>query len=286
MMNKMKTLTPETKHIVLDKGTEQPFTGEYCDEEGHGTYLCRLCGLALYRADAKFHSSCGWPSFDEEIKGAVKQALDEDRYRAEILCARCDAHLGHVFSGEQFTQKNLRYCVNSASMDFARSETILDSEEAMFAGGCFWGVQHLFNQLPGVVRTEVGYAGGQHLNPSYRDVCNGGTGHLEAIRVVYDSAILDYETVARYFFEIHDPTQANGQGPDLGSSYLSAAFYYNEQQKKVAESLIQLLKQKGYSISTLLKEASIFWRAEIDHQDYYAKTGKAPYCHTRVKRFD
>lgn len=284
-MNKIKTLTPETKHIVLDKGTERPFTGEYCDEEGRGTYLCRTCGLALYRADAKFHSSCGWPSFDEEIDGAVKRVPDKDGLRTEILCNRCDAHLGHVFSGEQFTAKNLRHCVNSASVDFAKSETIVDSEEAVFAGGCFWGVQHLFNLLPGVVKTDVGYTGGHHLNPSYRDVCNGGTGHLEAIRVVYDTAILDYETVARYFFEIHDPTQANGQGPDLGSSYLSAVFYYNEEQKKIAESLIQLLREKGYQVATMLKEASVFWKAELDHQDYYAKTGKAPYCHTRVERF-
>jgi peptide methionine sulfoxide reductase msrA/msrB len=285
-MNKLKTLTPDTKHIVLDKGTERPFTGEYCDEEGRGTYLCRACGLALYRADAKFHSSCGWPSFDDEIKGAIKRIADKDGQRTEILCVRCDAHLGHVFSGEQYTQKNLRHCVNSLSVDFVKSETILDSEEAVFAGGCFWGVQHHLDLLLGVVKTEVGYTGGHYLNPSYRDVCRGDTGHLEGIRVIYDPAFVDYETVTRYFFEIHDPTQADGQGPDLGSSYLSAVFYYNESQKKIVESLIQLLRQKDYNVVTQLREACVFWKAEADHQAYYAKTGKAPYCHRRVKRFD
>lgn len=284
-MKKINTLSPQTRHIVLEKGTEPPFTGEYCDEKGHGTYLCRACGLALYRADAQFHSQCGWPSFDDEIPNAIKRVPDADGKRTEIVCARCEAHLGHVFSGEHLTAKNLRHCVNSASVDFVRSETILDSEEAMFAGGCFWGVQHHFDLLPGVVKTEVGYAGGHTQEPAYRDVCSGQTGHLESIRVIYDPAIVDYETVARYFFEIHDPTQANGQGPDLGSSYLSAAFYYNEKQKNIIESLIKILHQHGFNVATRLQEASVFWKAELDHQAYYARTGQAPYCHQRVKRF-
>ena len=285
LMIKLKTLTPETQRIVHDKGTEPPFSGDYCDETGAGTYLCRGCGLALYRGDAKFQSTCGWPSYDDEIQGAVRRHPDPDGRRTEILCARCDAHLGHVFSGENYTAKNIRHCVNSASVDFVKSTTILDSEEAVFAGGCFWGVQYLFDQVPGVVKTEVGYSGGQLLNPSYRNVCDGHSGHLEVTRVIFDPAILDYETLAKVFFEIHDPTQANGQGPDLGSSYLSAVFYYNDSQKKTAEKLIQLLRDKGFNVATQLKEAAIFWKAELDHQAYYARTGKAPYCHSRVKRF-
>lgn len=283
--DKRHTLTPETKKVVFEKGTEAPFSGEYCNEEGRGTYLCRVCGLALFRADAKFHSGCGWPSFDDEIPNTIRRSPDGDGKRTEILCMRCDAHLGHVFSGEYFTAKNQRHCVNSLSIDFSHSNTILDSEEAIFAGGCFWGVQHLFNQLKGVVKTEVGYTGGHYLNPSYRDVCRGDTGHLEATRVVYDTALLDYETLAKYFFEIHDPTQVDGQGPDIGSSYLSAVFYLNEEQKNITESLIQQLRKKGFNMATKVKEASVFWKAEVDHQDYYLKTGKAPYCHSRVLRF-
>lgn len=285
IQNKSKTLTPETKHVVFEKGTEAPFSGEYYNEEGRGTYLCRVCGLALFRADAKFHSGCGWPSFDDEIAGTIRREPDGDGRRTEILCTRCGAHLGHVFSGEYFTAKNQRHCVNSLSVDFVHSDTILDSEEAIFAGGCFWGVQHLFNQLKGVVKTEVGYTGGHYLNPSYSDVCRGDSGHLEATRVIYDPTLLDYETLTKYFLEIHDPTQANGQGPDIGSSYLSAIFYLNATQKEIAEKLIQQLRNKGLNVVTQVREASAFWKAEPDHQEYYLKTGKAPYCHSRVARF-
>ncbi len=282
---KNNTLPPATKIVVFEKGTEAPFIGEYCNEEGHGTYLCRVCGLALFRADAKFHSGCGWPSFDEEISSTIRREPDADGRRTEILCMRCNAHLGHVFSGEHFTTKNQRHCVNSLSVDFVHSDTIVDSDEAIFAGGCFWGVQHLLNQLKGVVKTEVGYTGGHYLNPTYSDVCRGDTGHLEATRVIFDTALLDYETLTKYFFEIHDPTQANGQGPDIGSSYLSAIFYLNDEQKHVAEGLIHQLCKQGLNIATKLKEVSIFWKAETDHQDYYLKTGKNPYCHSRVRRF-
>ncbi len=285
MINKKPTLTPETKHVVFDKGTEAPFVGEYCNEEERGTYLCRVCGLALFRATAKFHSGCGWPSFDDEISDSIERKPDPDGRRTEILCARCEAHLGHAFSGEYFTPKNLRHCVNSLSIDFVHSETILDSEEAIYAGGCFWGVQYLLDHLKGVVKTEVGYTGGHYSHPSYQDVCRGDTGHLEAVRVIYDPSIIDYESLTKYFFEIHDPTQVGGQGPDIGSSYLSAIFYYNDAQKKIAESLIQQLKQKGFDVATKLKEANVFWKAEADHQEYYLKTGKTPYCHSRVKKF-
>jgi peptide methionine sulfoxide reductase msrA/msrB len=285
-MIKLKTLTPETQHIVRDKGTEARFSGEYDDETGAGTYLCRSCGLALYRGDAKFQSTCGWPSYDDEIPNTVRRQADHDGRRTEILCARCNAHLGHVFTGENYTAKNIRHCVNSTAVDFVKSTTILDSEEAVFAGGCFWGVQHLLQQLPGVVKTEVGYSGGHVLYPSYQDVCHKHSGHLEVTRVIFDPAILNYETLAKVFFEIHDPTQTDGQGPDIGPSYLSAVFYYNQSQKNIAETLIQQLRAKGFNVVTQLREACVFWTAEESHQAYYDKTGKAPYCHQRVKRFD
>lgn len=284
-MIKLKTLTPETQHIIRDKGTEARFSGEYCDETATGTYLCRGCGLALYRGDAKFQSTCGWPSYDDEIAGAIRQQPDRDGRRTEILCARCDAHLGHVFTGEGYTAKNIRHCVNSASVDFVKSATILNSEEAIFAGGCFWGVQYLFDRIPGVVKTEVGYSGGHTLHPTYQDVCRGDSGHLEVTRVIFDPAALDYETLAKVFFEIHDPTQTDGQGPDLGESYLSAVFYYNQSQKNIAEKLITLLRENGFNVATQLREASVFWKAESNHQAYYDRAGKTPYCHSRIKRF-
>lgn len=285
MQLKTKSLTPTILNIVQDKGTEHPFTGEYNDFEDVGTYLCRQCGLPLFRSQTKFHSGCGWPSFDDEIAGAVKRETDADGRRTEILCSRCNAHLGHVFSGEGHTPKNTRHCVNSLSLDFVSDLNVKDTEEAIFAAGCFWGVEHYFKKLRGVLKTEVGYSGGHKDNPTYKEICNGDTGHYEVIRVVYDPSKVSYEQIVKYFFEIHDPTQADGQGPDLGEQYLSVVFYYNDTQKKIAQQLISALESKAYKIKTKVLPVATFWQAEEYHQDYYAKTGKQPYCHSYVKRF-
>lgn len=285
MIDKSKSLTPQALYVIENKGTEHPFTGKYNDWDKPGTYLCRRCGLALFRSQQKFHSGCGWPSFDEEVPQAVLRKPDADHVRTEILCARCHAHLGHVFQGEQLTEKNIRHCVNSLSLDFVQNEEVEECEEAIFAAGCFWGVEYYFKKLPGILKTEVGYMGGNTQNPSYEDVCRGDTGHFEALRVLYDPKIISYEDVIKYFFEIHDPTQRNGQGPDHGEQYLSAIFYYNEQQKKIAEQLINILKEKQLDVATQLLPVAPFWQAEDYHQNYYAKTGKQPYCHTYVKRF-
>jgi peptide methionine sulfoxide reductase msrA/msrB len=285
MIDKILSLAPVVRDIICNKSTERPFTGEYESSNTPGTYLCRRCGLALFRAEHKFHSGCGWPSFDQEIPGAVKQLPDKDGHRTEILCARCDAHLGHVFYGEYFTDKNTRHCVNSLSLDFVSDLDVKDTEEAIFAAGCFWGVEYLFQQLPGVLKTEVGYSGGDVSNPSYAEICTKQTGHFEGVRVLFDPTKISYESVVKYFFEIHDPTQSNGQGPDHGEQYLSRIFYFNEDQKRMAEKLMQILRDKGYELETELLSVAIFWRAEAYHQNYYAKTGRSPYCHRYIKRF-
>lgn len=282
---KTASLPDIIRAVVEEKGTERPFSGEYDDFEDSGTYLCRRCGLALFRSNTKFHSGCGWPSFDEEIKGAVERKTDKDGYRTEILCSRCHAHLGHVFSGEKFTSKDIRHCVNSLSLDFVANKEVKDTEEAIYAAGCFWGVEHYFKQLPGVLKTEVGYTGGKTKNPTYQQICEGNTGHYEAIRVVYDPTKITYKDLTKYFFEIHDPTQTNGQGPDLGEQYLSVVFYYDEEQKKTALGLISELEKRGFHIATKVLPVSIFWRAEKYHQGYYEKNGNKPYCHHYTKRF-
>jgi peptide methionine sulfoxide reductase msrA/msrB len=284
-VKKTASLPTPFLRIIRDKATEYPFTGEYNEHEKAGTYLCRQCGLALFRANTKFHSGCGWPSFDEEIPNTVNSIPDTDGKRLEIVCARCTAHLGHVFKGEGFTEKNTRHCVNSASLDFVSDTTVTDTEEAIFAAGCFWGVEYYLQKLPGVLKTEVGYCGGQTENPTYEDVCSGNTGHVEAIRVIYDPQKISYAQLVKFFFEIHDPTQTNGQGPDLGTQYLSVIFYHNETQKNIAEQLKSELEQKKLVIATSIQQTSPFWFAEKYHQDYYTKTGTQPYCHHYVKRF-
>lgn len=140
-------------------------------------------------------------------------------------------------------------------------------------------------QAPGVLSIRVGYSGGHVKNPPYREVCRGTTGHAEVVELTWDPAITDYETLARLFFETHDPTQVNRQGPDVGTQYRSAVFYLNEEQKATAEKLIGMLEAQGLSIATEVTAAGPVYEAEEYHQDYYAKTGGSPYCHTYIKRF-
>jgi peptide methionine sulfoxide reductase msrA/msrB len=286
-------LTPEEERVILHKGTERPFTGRFVGHHEKGTYVCRQCGVRLYRSEDKFDSECGWPSFDDEIPGAVKRIPDADGHRTEIVCAACGGHLGHVFLGEGLTRKNTRHCVNSVSMDFvpapaggspAAGGSAPDT--AVFAAGCFWGVERLLAEEPGVLSTTVGYTGGRRANPSYEQVCSHATGHAEAVEVVFDPARTSYEKLARLFFEIHDFTQKDRQGPDVGDQYRSAVFYRNEVQKRITERLIRMLSEKGFKVATKLEPASTFWKAEEYHQDYYMKTGKQPYCHFRRKVFD
>jgi peptide methionine sulfoxide reductase msrA/msrB len=284
--NKWRKLTPQEERVIVYKDTEPPSSGRFDNFNKAGIYVCRRCGAALYRSDDKFDAGCGWPSFDAEIPGAVKHQPDADGKRTEVLCANCGAHLGHVFTGEHLTARDTRHCVNSISMDFvAQAETTNHFGRAIFAGGCFWGVQFYLEKSPGVIRTTVGYTGGKTEHPSYEQVCTHKTGHAEAIEVVFDPVRTSFEKLARLFFEIHDPTQLDGQGPDIGDQYRSEIFYVNDEQKQIAEKLIGELKKKGWKVVTLLEPASTFWPAEKYHQEYYQHNGKQPYCHRPVPRF-
>ena len=297
---KYKILTPEEKRVIVDKGTEMPFTGEYVNHHDHGTYRCKQCGAELFPSSSKFDSHCGWPSFDDARPGAVKEVPDADGRRVEIVCAACGAHLGHVFRGEGYTDKDTRYCANSISLEFepaasndpaaaTHGATAVVKDEtatAYFAGGCFWGVEYWLKQQPGVISAESGYMGGNLAAPTYQDVSRGLTGHAETVKVTYDPNRVTYETLAKLFFEIHDPSQVNRQGPDVGTQYRSIVFYTSDEQKRVAEELINRLKAKGLRVATQLVPAGVFWKAEDYHQDYYFKTGETPYCHVPVKRFD
>ena len=279
-------LSEQEARVIEKKGTEAPFTGKYNDHSARGRYICKKCGAVLYKSSSKFNSGCGWPSFDDEIEGAVNRFPDPDGRRTEIVCAACGAHLGHVFTGEHFTAKNIRHCVNSVSLDFVPSE--LEPGRygtAVFAGGCFWGVEYFLQKAPGVVSVTSGFMGGHVRNPSYHEVCTGKTGHAEVVKVIYNPKLTSYETLLKLFLEIHDPTQVGGQGPDVGDQYRSEIFYMNDEQKQLAVKYIGILKSKGLRVATAITEASEFWDAEDYHQDYYFKNGKTPYCHGYTKRF-
>jgi len=281
---KLIELTPEEERVIVHKGTEAPFTGEFYQHHEKGSYHCKRCGAELFRSVDKFESSCGWPSFDDAVPEAVKEIPDSDGRRTEIICQACDGHLGHVFAGEGLTAKNVRHCVNSVSLDFVPAVAPA-TETAYFAGGCFWGVEYYLQQATGVISARNGYMGGAVDEPDYQEVCEGTTGHAEAVKVVFDQTRTDFETLARLFFEIHDPTQIDRQGPDIGKQYRSAVFFTDDSQRQIIEHLISLLQVRGFAVATELVPAGTFWAAEEYHQDYYGRNGHTPYCHVPQKRF-
>ncbi len=279
-------LNSEEKRVILYKGTERPWSGIYVNHKEVGNYTCKRCDAVLFSSADKFDSQCGWPSFDDEIPGAIKRVPDADGLRTEIICANCGAHLGHVFEGEGFTSKNIRHCVNSISLNFVPaviSEPV--TQRAIFASGCFWGTEYYFQKAPGVLATTVGYIGGHKENPTYQEVCSGTTGHKEAVEIEYDPTQTSYEDLVKLYFETHDFIQTDGQGPDLGEQYLSYIFYTDETQKTIAENIIKTLVNKGYKVATKLEPAATFWKAEDYHQDYYQNNGKRPYCHIKRNVF-
>ncbi len=284
---KLNELSPEEARIILEKGTEMPYSGEYNENKAYGIYTCRQCDTPLYLSKDKFDSRCGWPSFDDAIPGAVLRIPDKDGHRTEILCSNCGGHLGHVFEGEGFTEKNTRHCVNSLSMKFMpiEDQTLVYPATAFFGGGCFWGVEDGFSKIDGVLDVVSGYMGGTTIFPTYDQVTKGDTGHAEVVKVVYNPTKVSYETLAKFFFEIHDPTQLNRQGPDFGTQYRSVIFFSNKQQEEVAQKLKQILIDKKYNVVTEILPAPAFFAAEDYHQDFTARTGRGA-CHLPIKRFD
>jgi len=264
-------LNAEEQHILKNKGTEAPFTGEYNEHFEAGIFICRACENPLYESNTKFNSGCGWPSFDDEIEGAITRYEDftGGRIRTEICCGKCDGHLGHVFSGEQITEKDTRHCVNSLSLRFKPYSKL---QKATFGAGCFWSVEKLLKATEGVYLTHVGYMGGDTDKPTYNQVCSGTTNHAEVVDLYFNAEKVSYITLLNLFWENHNPTTLNRQGMDSGTQYRSVVFYHNEQQKKeVEESKKEQQQHWKNEIVTQIIPSVTFYRAEEYHQNYLDK---------------
>ncbi len=279
---KLNPLTPAEKQIIIDKGTELPGSGEYDNFFQEGIYTCRQCNAWLYRSADKFSAHCGWPSFDQEIAGAVKRQTDADGTRTEILCARCGGHLGHVFTGEKFTPRDTRHCVNSLSLRFVPAEKLPSNKQTIvLGGGCFWCLEAYFSQVRGILEVKSGYAGGNIANPTYEQVCRGKTNHAEVVEITFDQTQVALEMILQIFFTLHDPTTRNRQGADVGSQYRSIILASDDEQKEIVENFIaKLTAEKFYSepIVTEVKLLAKFYQAEDYHQEYFKNHPEAAYC--------
>lgn len=296
-------LSPMQYEVTQNAATEPPFRNDYWDNHQEGLYVDVVSGEPLFSSKDKFDSGCGWPSFTKPVKAeevVEKSDTSHGMLRTEVRAKDSGSHLGHVFEDGPADKGGLRYCINSASLKFVpvadlekegygswlalfgKTPSKPRTETATLAGGCFWGMQELLGEQPGVLSSRVGYTGGTVADPTYEMVCTGRTGHAEAIEITFDPSKTSYEALLRFFFRMHDPTTVNRQQNDMGSQYRSAIFYHDEAQRQTAEKVKAEVDASGKwpaKVVTEIVPAGPFYAGEEYHQDYLKKHPGGYSCH-------
>ena len=275
-------LTEEQFNITRLKRTGPADSSDPCSDFEAGRYLCICCGTALFDSEEKFGNRAGSPSFIQPLSENVVAYRRDNTLgmkRIEAICSTCDGHLGYVFQDGP-KPGGLRYCIHPVSL----KRIAIHEKKMDFGGGCFWCTEAIFQRLKGVIKVESGYSGGTVVNPTYREVCSGTTGHAEVVELTYDPGQISFDDLLRIHLATHNPTTADRQGADRGAQYRSVIFYRSEEEKKLALAVVaQMQEYYTDKIVTQLQMFEQFYKAEDRHQDYYNTNPDAGYCQMVIR---
>lgn len=297
---KIDALSQEQFKVTQNNATEQPFNNKYWDNKKEGIYVDIVSGDPLFSSLCKYNSGTGWPSFFKALENAEITSKQDNSLKEKRVEVRTKTtHLGHIFDDGPKDFGGKRYCINSSSLEFIPKDQLIEKgygdyymlfskkfstrfEYVYLAGGCFWGVEHFFSGLKGVIDTKVGYCGGITSNPDYEMVSSGNSGHAETVEILFDHRIISCRQILKLFLRIHNPIKLNRQGNDIGTQYRSEIFYINETQKYIALKAIEQAGESGVfcdPIITKVSKLDKFYPAEDYHQKYLNNNPGGYNCH-------